>query len=462
MKKRKLIITAGVAVLFSCVIFASIHMSKISGSSHNDDDVMSTTQVSEDISINNGEDNRNPQTGTTPAETESSSGTTEYFDESTTGNHSTHESTTTDTTAPETSGESTTENVSNNTQDEGNSESLTEKETTTDTIDTTDDNEETTTENVTDSSGNVNEEDNTKFSFSKIIVDRMDFDYYSKLVSEKGYIDIKSIEELSEYCKELLTLKEGKKQVKYIITPAGLFDEIALSMDVLKHTAQTSPDIHSIDKRDRYLFNTLELDYQWYYSNGIGLFMIKKIQDINNDVCNNSVYAIYYYSYNTKEQLELQNSVINKVLQSFSGSEYDRVYAAHEYIRSLVNYNNNDTYLKHTAYGALVNGEAVCEGYAKAYKLLLNAMGIECDVVINSEHAWNVVCLDGEWYMVDVTNDDTNGNMEYFLLGKDALMIDNEISAYFGYPDNMNTDVRELSEKSYSEKRFTEINNPLE
>ena len=46
------------------------------------------------------------------------------------------------------------------------------------------------------------------------------------------------------------------KQVKYIITPAGLFDEIALSMDVLKHTAQTSPDIHSIDKRDRYLFNT--------------------------------------------------------------------------------------------------------------------------------------------------------------------------------------------------------------
>ena len=456
MKRSKLIITAGVAVLFSCVIFASIHMSKISGSSHNDDDVMSTTQVSEDISINNGEDNRNPQTDTTPAQTESSSETTEYFDESTTESPVTHESTSGQTIPHETLGETTTENVSNNTQKESDSESDTEKETTTDIEDTT---EEATTEGASDSSENVNEEDNTRFSFSKIIVDRMDFDYYSKLVNERGYIDIKSLEELSEYSKELLTLKDGKKQVKYIITPAGLFDEIALSMDVLKHTATTNPDIHSIDKRDRYLFDTLELDYQWYYSNGIGLFMIKKIQDINNNVCDNSVYAIYYYSYNTAEQLELQNSVINNVLQSFSGNDYDKVYAAHEYIRSLVNYNNNDTYLKHTAYGALVNGEAVCEGYAKAYKLLLNAMGIECDVVINSEHAWNVVCIDGEWYMVDVTNDDTNGNMDYFLLGRDVLMADNDIAKYFGYKDTSNTDVRELSNKSYGNKQNIEESN---
>ena len=109
MKRRTLIITAGVAVLFSCVIFASIHMSKISGSSHNDDDVISTTQVSEDISINNGEDNRNPQTETTPVQTESSSETTEYFDESTTETPTTHESTPAETMPPETSGEITSE-----------------------------------------------------------------------------------------------------------------------------------------------------------------------------------------------------------------------------------------------------------------------------------------------------------------------------------------------------------------
>ncbi len=444
MIKRKLIITAGVAVLFSCVILTAIHMSKINGSSHDDDEVISTTQVSEDISINNGEDNRDPQTDETTSQTESSSETTEYFDESTTQAPTTQESTPSDTVMPETSGESTTENVSNNTQHE--SDSFTDNETTTDiTV-------ETTTEKVTDSSESVNYEDNTKFSFSKIIVDKTDFDYCSKLINEKGYVDIKSLKELSEYGEELLTLKEGKKQVKYIITPAGLFDEIALSMDVLKHTSTTNPDIHNIDKRDRYLFDTLELDYQYYYSNGVALFMIKKIQDINNNVCNNSVYAVYYYSYTTKEQIELQNSVINNVLESFSGNDYDKAYAAHEYIRSLVDYNNNGTYLKHTAYGALVNGEAVCEGYAKAYKLLLNKMGIECDVVINFEHAWNVVCLDGEWYMVDVTNDDNDGNIKYFLLGQDVLMSDNSVAEYFGYINNTNTDVRQLAPKSYNKK----------
>lgn len=450
MIRRKLLITAGAAVLFSCVIFASIYMSKISGSNHNDDDVISTTQVSEDISINNGEDNRNPQNDTTPAQTESSSETTEYFDESTNQSSSDCESTPADTVFPETPGESTSESVSDTIPNESDSSTSTEKETTTEIT------EEITTEQATDSSENVNDEDNTRFSFSKIIVDKMDFDYYSKLVNEKGYVDIQSMEELSEYSKELLTLKDGKKQVKYIITPSGLFDEVALSMDVLKHTATTNPGIHSIDKRDRYLFDTLELDYQWYYSNGIGLFMIKKIQDINNDVNNNSVYAIYYYAYTTKEQIELQNSVIDGILHSFSGSDYDKVYAAHEYIRSQVSYNNNTTYLKHTAYGALVNGEAVCEGYAKAYKLLLNAMGIECDVVINSVHAWNVVLLDGKWYMVDVTNDDTTGSKNYFLLGQDVLMSDNEISGYFGYTDGSNTDTRELSENSYNEKKINE------
>ena len=102
-----------------------------------------------------------------------------------------------------------------------------------------------------------------------------------------------------------------------------------------------------------------------------------------------------------------------------------------------------------TAYGALVNKEAVCEGYAKAYKLLLNAMGIECDVVINAEHAWNVVQLEGKWYLVDVTNDDTNNGLMYFLLGAYVLMGDNVTARYFGYIDGSNTDVRTLAETGY-------------
>ena len=62
----------------------------------------------------------------------------------------------------------------------------------------------------------------------------------------------------------------------------------------------------------------------------------------------------------------------------------------------------------HNAYGALMNGDAVCQGYALAYKLLLNQAGIECVTVSSTEmkHMWNAVELDGQWYYVDATWDD--------------------------------------------------------
>ena len=68
----------------------------------------------------------------------------------------------------------------------------------------------------------------------------------------------------------------------------------------------------------------------------------------------------------------------------------------------------------HSAYGTFYNGKVVCEGYAKAFKILCNRMGLTC--VLGSgtvhkpssdgAHMWNYVLLDGSWYMVDATWDD--------------------------------------------------------
>lgn len=65
----------------------------------------------------------------------------------------------------------------------------------------------------------------------------------------------------------------------------------------------------------------------------------------------------------------------------------------------------NESY---SAYGVLVKRMAVCEGYALAYKYLLNQVGIECCMVSSDEmnHAWNLIKLDGKYYQVDVTWDD--------------------------------------------------------
>lgn len=69
------------------------------------------------------------------------------------------------------------------------------------------------------------------------------------------------------------------------------------------------------------------------------------------------------------------------------------------------------------AYGALVNKKAVCEGYSRAFQLLCNRLGIDCISVSGTAdgepHAWNNVKLDGEWYEVDVTWNDTDGDTEF-------------------------------------------------
>ncbi len=59
-------------------------------------------------------------------------------------------------------------------------------------------------------------------------------------------------------------------------------------------------------------------------------------------------------------------------------------------------------------YRMFTEGMGVCQAYANTYEYLLQHEGIECKLVASddSNHEWNIVKLDGEWYHVDVTQDD--------------------------------------------------------
>lgn len=73
----------------------------------------------------------------------------------------------------------------------------------------------------------------------------------------------------------------------------------------------------------------------------------------------------------------------------------------------------------YTAYGALVEGKAVCEGYAKAMQLLLYKASIPATLVTgvakesNEAHMWNLVTINGENYHLDPTWNDTNDQQQY-------------------------------------------------
>ena len=124
----------------------------------------------------------------------------------------------------------------------------------------------------------------------------------------------------------------------------------------------------------------------------------------------------------TDKDLEAFNSatkVYNLYIKSCN-NDYKKVIAAHDYIIKNCVYNvegiDDDTLTDDdfTAYGVLVKGKAVCEGYAKAFKMLMDIADIDCIMVTGTvgeddiPHAWNMVKLEDSWYHVDVTYDDPN------------------------------------------------------
>lgn len=103
------------------------------------------------------------------------------------------------------------------------------------------------------------------------------------------------------------------------------------------------------------------------------------------------------------------------------------------------------------AYGMLIDGIGVCQGYTLAYRLLLKEVGIDSGTVTSDSmnHVWNLIQIDGHWYHVDVTWDDPTedriGQSQhvYFCLSEDKLK-DTNNGAHnapdFKYSLNVKTD----------------------
>jgi len=127
-------------------------------------------------------------------------------------------------------------------------------------------------------------------------------------------------------------------------------------------------------------------------------------------------------------------------------------------------------------YGALVSKSAVCEGYARAFQLLLRKNDMQstiCYGTSNREeyrdmdvgHAWNVVRVNGEWYHADVTWD-SSANQErnmhiYFNLPDHDILADHVIGKDYAVTgeyvpgENYNFHLPECDSETYS---YTAIN----
>lgn len=120
-------------------------------------------------------------------------------------------------------------------------------------------------------------------------------------------------------------------------------------------------------------------------------------------------------------------SAVARCNQETNGSDYAKALWLHDWLLEQLDY---DDFLKwSSSESALTRGTGTCQAYESAYAMLLTAAGIE-----NAEtrdtydgHTWNAMKLDGEWYQVDCTWDDSNANYYSF---------DNR-HLYFGLTDEL-------------------------
>lgn len=112
---------------------------------------------------------------------------------------------------------------------------------------------------------------------------------------------------------------------------------------------------------------------------------------------------------------EIRNKIMVNII-SQDMDDYTKVKAIHDYIVDNTSYAREHLDGKevssgsYTVYGVLIKGRAVCEGYAKTMKYLLDYINIDNIIVVGTangdNHAWNLVNIGGEYYHIDATWND--------------------------------------------------------
>lgn len=142
-------------------------------------------------------------------------------------------------------------------------------------------------------------------------------------------------------------------------------------------------------------------------------------------------YAIDNFTYSLMlDEMQEKAEQIAKKARKIK-DEYSRIEYIHDEIAKNAEYFNEEdpeAYVGYThyAYGALVEGRAVCQGYSAAFSYVCRLSNIQCITVYGTSrgenHSWNKVLCDKKWYNVDLTWDDSvsnfkdNINHSYFML----------------------------------------------
>lgn len=124
-----------------------------------------------------------------------------------------------------------------------------------------------------------------------------------------------------------------------------------------------------------------------------------------------------------KETLDMAKDALKEMKIKDSMSDFEKEKAVYDWMTSSLQYDSGAlTVIPSTQedcdnpYGVLKYHNAVCVGYATTFRMFMQMMDIECMVEHNTEkyHSWDLVKIDGDWYITDIYSDQGNGNYAHF------------------------------------------------
>ena len=101
-------------------------------------------------------------------------------------------------------------------------------------------------------------------------------------------------------------------------------------------------------------------------------------------------------------------SAVDKCNAETDGSDYARALWLHDWTLDQLEYDHSLNWC--SAESGLTRHQSTCESYQRIYAKLLDAAGIANGRITGNGHTWNAVKIDGKWYQMDLTWDDTNDN----------------------------------------------------
>ena len=226
----------------------------------------------------------------------------------------------------------------------------------------------------------------------------------------------------------LLSAREKELYDRVVATPVGTMSFKITYSPYLSQAEFNSIDFSAImhaiclDHPEMFWYNGYSLSYSYISSTGQVTSITYNLKSPSVTGTSTPVYTTSnIVSYNTAMWNEFHRVAEELDLENLS--RYSFVKVLHDYLCNNVVY-VNDKKNCHDPYGTLVNGNAVCQGYAETFKMFCDYYHIPTVSITGigngGAHMWNAVqMIDGLWYLMDITWDDQSHGIYYdfFLVG---------------------------------------------